>query len=200
MTIQRLLVATLLVSGCAASSDPATASSPVDTTTALLVKNRTRLEVCVQIDPALHVDPETILARLRDDLTAVSASHPDWHPAGLDRATPAFTLGCPEPLVTATLDPKSHDGIRATNEPGPFRVHVHVLGEALATTVLADQPSVKTATEFAHLDDHTIVEVSSLLAIRASALGTTALRDTALPRAIGLRSLAIAPVTPAVDL
>lgn len=196
----KFILAALVVSACA-SDDRPTSPSPVDTTNILLVKNRTRLEVCVQIDPALNADPDALVGKLRTDLTAVSSAHPDWRLSGLDRVETRFTVGCPEPLAHEAIAAKSDGSMRPSAEPSAFRVHVHILGEALAATVLGDQPSARTAAEVAHVDDHTIVEVSTLLAIRASALGTPALRETALPRAVGLRSLATTVTAqPEVDL
>ncbi|MEO8548889.1 MAG: hypothetical protein ABI678_02925 [Kofleriaceae bacterium] len=200
MHTHRYLLAALLLSACTATEDRPTSSSPVDTSNILLVKNRTRLEVCVQIDPALHADPDALVGKLRADLTAVSAAHPDWRLSGLDRVETRYTVGCPEPLASAPIAAKSDGSLRPTPEPSAFRVHVHILGDALAATVLGEQPSARTAAELAHVDDHTIVEVSTLLAIRASALGTTALRESALPRAVGLRALGAVTATAEVDL
>jgi xanthine dehydrogenase molybdopterin-binding subunit B len=197
--IKYILPAALLFSACA-SDDRPTSSSPVDTSNILLVKSRTRLEVCIQIDPALNADADALVGKLRADLGAVSAAHPDWRLSGLDRVETRFTIGCPEPLASTRIAAKSDGSMRPAAEPSAFRVHVHILGDVLAATVLGDQASARTAAEVAHVDDHTIVEVSTLLAIRASALGTTALRETALPRAVGLRALDTVVARPEVDL
>ena len=182
------LVLALLVAGCASEDRPA---SPVDMNDVLLVKSRTRLAVCVEIDPALRAEPRAIAAQVRTELAAVGAMHPDWKLAGLDRAAPEVAIGCPgDRLVDEPVDPKGAPRVRATREPSPFRTHVHVLGDALAAKVLGDQPSARTIAELAPIDDHTVVEVSTLLVIRASALGTAQLREATLPNVIGLRALA----------
>jgi hypothetical protein len=73
--------------------------------------------------------------------------------------------------------------------PSPFRTFVYVLDEAKAQEVLGEEQAIRARAELMEVSDHQMVEVSTALVIRASALGTTALREQWLPMGVGLQPL-----------
>jgi hypothetical protein len=165
-------------------------NSVLDLSSALLVKTRDRLRVCMQVDPAL--DAESLAATLRDDL-AYLRQHPDWAPAGLDHGGVEVAIGCPGTrLVDTAIDGKGAGGALVgpglTTAPSPYRVHLHVLGDARAVGVLGDQPFARAIAELATVDEHRVAEVSTALVVRASSLGSDSFRNLALAQCLGLRT------------
>ena len=165
-------------------------NSVLDLSSALLVKTRDRLSVCMQLDPAL--DAAALVATLRDDLAHLR-QHPDWALSGLDHGGVEVTIGCPGArLVDAPMDGKGAGGALVgpglTTAPSPYRVHLHVLGDARAATVLGDQPFARAIAELATVDEHRVAEVSTALVVRASALGSDSFRNLALAQCLGLRT------------
>jgi hypothetical protein len=158
---------------------------------ALLVAERRALQVCVELDPALEGRGEELLGALKQDLDALAQSHPDWQSAGLGQAPLRVQLGCPSAAIpSGRLEPKGAEaGPGLRSRPSPFRTFVYLLDEAKAQEVLGAQPAVRARAESMQVGEHQMLEVSTALVIRASALGTSALRETWLPAGVGLMPL-----------
>ena len=161
----------------------------LDLDSALLVRSRAQLSVCVQIDPAI-ADP-SIADKLRDDVQALRAMHADWAGAGLDRGAVEVVVGCPGgAIIEGPLDGKGAGGsvlgpgLVAT--PSPFRTHVHVIADTRAQTILGAAPFARAIAELAPVDEHRIAEVSTAIVVPVSALGTDAFRTGALAQSVGL--------------
>jgi hypothetical protein len=158
---------------------------------ALLLAERHNLKVCVEVDPELEGQRAELLKSLKEDLEAVKGSHPDWAISGLDRAPMQVSLGCPvNAMPSGRLAAKGERvGPSADTVPSPFRTHVYLLGDKKAAEVLGEQTAVRARAETLKVSDHELVEVSTALVLRASALGTSAARDEWLPRSVGLRQV-----------
>jgi hypothetical protein len=168
------------------------------TENALLVSDRSALQVCVELDPALENRSEELLGALKADLAALEQGHSDWRKAGLGRAPVSVQLGCPgKAMPSGRLESKGAQvGPGLSLRPSPFRTFVYVLDQAKAQEVLGEEQMIRARAELMEVSDHQMVEVSTALVIRASALGTAALREQWLPMSVGLKPLreAAAPV------
>ena len=188
------LIAILLVGCTVGESGHAHTDSDevLDLTSALLVRSRDSLQLCVQVDPILGAQAASFAARLHDDLVLLRAAHPDWQASGLDRGGIAVTIGCPGgAIVDGAIDAKGvggavlGPGVMAT--PSPFRTHVHVIADEHAPAVLGDEPYVRALAELVTVDEHRVAEVSTALVVPASAIGTDVFRMHALAESIGLQ-------------
>lgn len=161
------------------------------TQNALLVSDRSALQVCVELDPALEGRSEELLGAVRADVAALEQSHSDWRRAGLGREPVRVQRGCPgEAMPSGRLESKGAQvGPGLSLRPSPFRTFVYVLDEARAQEVLGAEPAIRARAELMEVGDHQMVEVSTALVIRASALGTAALREQWLPMGMGLKPL-----------
>jgi hypothetical protein len=164
----------------------------LDLSSALLVRSRDHLQLCLQLDPLLADQAPTLLARLTDDLALLRAAHPDWQASGFDRGGVAVDLGCPgNVLIDAPIDAKGTGGVvlgpglMAT--PSPYRTHIHVIADARAQTVLGEEPYVRALAELVSVDEHRVAEVSTAVVVRASSIGTDAFRMQALAESLGLQ-------------
>lgn len=157
----------------------------------LLVAERPALQVCVEVDPALEGRSEELLSALKGDLAAVEGSHPDWQRARYAQAPVRVQRGCPGgALPSGRLEGRGAMlGSGPSAHPSPFRTFVYVLGDAKADEVLGAQQAVRARAESMQVGEHLVVEVSTALVIRASALGTASFRDAWLPTGLGLRPL-----------
>ncbi len=189
----RSTISTILAIGIAVSctvGDEAEHDDILDLDNALLVSSRDRLEVCLQVQPALAAQAVQLADRLRDDLALLRAHHPDWQIAGVDDFV--VVIGCPASATVAQpIDDKGTAGVVVgpglQAKPSPFRVHVHVISDATATTVLGARSFARAIAELAVVDDHRVAEVSTALIVRVTALGSDGFRDDALAQSIGLR-------------
>jgi hypothetical protein len=161
------------------------------TENALLVSDRDALHVCVELDPALADRSEELLGALKEDLAALEQSHSDWRRAGLGRAPVRVQQGCPgQAMPSGRLESKGTQvGPGLSLRPSPFRTFVYVLDEAKAQEVLGEQRALRARAELMEVSDHQMVEVSTALIVRASALGTAELREQWLPMGVGLKPL-----------
>ncbi|HEY5927299.1 MAG TPA: hypothetical protein VIV11_36680 [Kofleriaceae bacterium] len=188
-----VLVASQL--SCTFSVDGHTHDEPetvLDMSTALLVKSRDRLAVCLQIDPLLAEHTQVVAARLHADLVALADAHPDWQASGLDHGEISVEVGCPGgAIVDGPISAKGAGGVvlgpGLLEEPSPFRTHVHVIADSRATAVLGDEPYARALAELAQVDEHRVAEVSTALVVPASALGSEAFRMQALADSLGLQ-------------
>ena len=158
---------------------------------ALLVSERSALQVCVELAPALESKSEELMAGLKADLASLEQRHPAWTKAGLGRAPVRLQRGCPgNALPSGRLESKGAQvGPGLSHFPSPFRTFIYVLDEAKAQEVLGEQQSLRARAELMQVSDHQMVEVSTALVIRASAIGTDALREEWLPLGTGLPPL-----------
>lgn len=161
------------------------------TDNALLVSERSALQVCVELDPALEAQSQELLAGLKADLASLEQRHPDWKRAGLGRAPVRVQRGCPgAAMPSERLESKGAQvGPGLSHLPSAFRTFIYVLDEAKAQQVLGEQQAVRARAELMQVSDHQMVEVSTALVIRASALGTADLRELWLPMSTGLQPL-----------
>jgi hypothetical protein len=187
------ILAATTVLNCIVGDEAHHDDSDLDLDSALLVASRERLEVCLQIDPDLAASTDQLANQLRTDLRYLATNHPDWRAAGLD-GNFTVDVGCPGgPIGDRLADDKGiggavvGPGLRA--HPTPYRLHVHALGNAAATTVLGDRPFARAIAELASVDDHRLAEVSTAVIARASLLGTEVFRRNALAQSLGLRAL-----------
>lgn len=158
---------------------------------ALLVTDRAALQVCVELDPALEGRSEELVDALRAELAALELSHSDWKKAGLGRAPMRVQRGCPgKAMPSARLESKGAQvGPGLSLRPSPFRTFIYVLDEPRAQQVLGEEQAIRARAELMEVSDHQMVEVSTALVIRASAIGTEALRERWLPMGVGLKPL-----------
>lgn len=168
---------------------------------ALLVEERRGLEVCVELDPALEHRSQELLGTLKESLAALEQSHPDWGKAGLGRMPVRVQLGCPgHGMPSERLESKGAAvGPGLSVHPSPFRTFLYVLDDAKAQEVLGDQQFVRARAELMEVSDHQLVEVSTALVLRASALGTSSLREEWLPASVGLKPLREPATPPLLD-
>jgi len=161
------------------------------TENALLVSERSALQICVELAPALEGRSEELLAGLKADLASLEQRHPDWRKAGLGQAPVRVQLGCPgKAMPSERLESKGAQvGPGLMLKPSPFRTFLYVLDEAKAQEVLGEQQAVRARAELMQVGDHQMVEVSTALVLRASAIGTAALREQWLPMGTGLQPL-----------
>lgn len=162
---------------------------------ALLVNDRQSLAVCVQLDPALEGPRKAeILRTLEKDLVAVRSSHPDWEFARYGQEPVRVQLGCPGAVWPQKLMEKgSVVGPGTTMTPSEFRTFVYVVDDAKASAVLGTEEAAQGIAELMREDEHVLVEVSSALVVRASALGTSSFQQRWLPMGVGLKSLQAIP-------
>lgn len=167
----------------------------------LLVAERRALQVCVELDPSLEARSEELVEALKADLELVEGQHPDWEKAQYARAPVRVQLGCPgAAMPSERLENKgAMAGPGLVSHPSPFRTFVYVLDEPKAQEVLGDEPVVRARAELMREDENTMVEVSTALVIRASALGTDSFRETWLPMGMGLKSLREPLTVPTAD-
>jgi hypothetical protein len=158
---------------------------------ALLVSDRSALQVCVELDPALESRSEELLRAVKAGLAELERSHSDWRKAGLGRAPVRVQQGCPgKAMPSGRLESKGAQvGPGLSLRPSPFRTFIYVLDEAKAQEVLGEQQAIRARAELMEVSDHQLVEVSTALVIRASELGTAELREQWLPMGVGLKPL-----------
>jgi hypothetical protein len=161
------------------------------TQNALLITERSSLQVCVELDPALEDRSEELLGVLKADLAVLEQSHSDWRKAGLGRAPVSVQLGCPgKATPSGRLESKGAQvGPGLSLRPSPFRTFVYVLDETKAQEVLGEEQVIRARAELMEVGGHQMVEVSTALILRASAVGTATLREQWLPMGIGLKPL-----------
>jgi hypothetical protein len=186
---------------CAGEEELQTDESHLTFQGGLLVEERRSLQVCVELDPALEARSEELLAAVKADLEVLESSHPDWEKARYAQAPARVQRGCPGAVMPAGR--MEHKGAMAgpglLSRPSPFRTYVYVLGESKAQEVLGAEPVVRARAELMREDEHTAVEVSTALVIRASTLGTDSFRETWLPTGMGLKPLREPASLPSVD-
>ena len=188
--MSKLAFAAILMLGCTVGEE-AHHDDVLDLNSALLVGARDRLQVCLQLDPALAAQTDQLAAKLRADLLALRAAHPSWRVAGLDRGEPRVVVGCPAGAAIAQqIDEKGIDGAvigpGLRSAPTLSRTHVHVITDEVAARVLGERTFARAIAELAVVDDHRVAEVSTALIVRASAIGSDAFRRDALAQSIGL--------------
>ncbi|WP_375766267.1 hypothetical protein NR798_31815 [Archangium gephyra] len=168
----------------------------------LLVAERGALQVCVEVAPSLEGRSEELLGALKGDLAEVERSHPDWGKARYGQAPASVRLGCPGgALPSGRLEAKgAMVGPGLSTRPSAFRTFVYVLDDAKADEVLGGQQALRARAESLKVGDHLVVEVSTALVVRASALGTGSFRDAWLPTGLGLRPLSATSEPAVVDV
>lgn len=174
-----IILVALVISCIVGEEQPHEEHPVIDLDSALLVRWRDRLEVCVD-----GAGADAAAATLRAELAALRAEHPNWRTAGLDRGEINVVVGCPRgaPMAQGT-DFKGAGGIvkgpGLREAPTPFRLHVHVVAEA-------DTPFARAIAELAVVDEHRVAEVSTALVVHAPALASSDLGPQ-LAGALGLR-------------
>ena len=158
---------------------------------ALLVGERTGLQLCVELAPSLHSRSGELLNALKADVAKLKDSHPLWERAGFGQAPVRVQLGCPGGVMPAgRLQSKGAlVGPGLSERPSPYRTFLYVLDDAKAQEVLGDEPAIRARAELMKVEDHVMAEVSTALVIRASSLGTAAFQETVLPSGMGLPPL-----------
>ncbi|HEY5939124.1 MAG TPA: hypothetical protein VIU61_30945 [Kofleriaceae bacterium] len=188
-----LTLLVLSIAACTVGEEHHHDDSVLDLSSALLVKTRDRLAVCLQLDPLLADQAPALTATLDADLARLGSSHPDWQIAGLDRGVIEVAVGCPGNALATAVDGKGAAGAvlgpGVSAMPSRFRTHVHVITDARADAVLGDQAFGRAIAELAIVDEHRVAEVSTAIVVRASALGTEAFRTHALAQSVGLREV-----------
>lgn len=159
---------------------------------ALLVTDRDRLRLCIELAPAAARTAPQVSDALLQALRRLR-QHPDWERAGLGSETPAPELGCPGArLPAATLKVDQIVGPGRTTVPGPHRTAVFVLDDATARAVLGPRRAAFATFEFMCLpgpNAHQCMEVTRALLARQDFVTTPEFVDTYLTLAIGLRPL-----------
>jgi hypothetical protein len=169
---------------------------------ALMVAERSGLQLCVELDPALRSRSGELLEALKADLAVVKERHPLWEKAGFAQAPVRIQLGCPgAAMPSERLESKGAQvGPGVSASPSPFRTFVYILDEAKAQVVLGEEPAIRARAELMRVEEHALAEVSTALVIRASSLGTSSFQETWLPTGLGVPPLREpAAVGPAID-
>jgi hypothetical protein len=158
---------------------------------ALLVGERTGLQVCVELAPALKERSGELLGALKADLALLRERHPLWEKSGFGQAPVRVQLGCPGAgMPSARLESKGAlVGPGLSERPSPFRTFLYVLDDAGAQEVLGKEQALRARAELLKVEDHVLAEVSTALVIRASDLGTSSFQETWLPTGVGLPPL-----------
>jgi hypothetical protein len=168
---------------------------------ALLVGERTGLQVCVELAPSLKDRSGELLGALKSDLALLRERHPLWEKSGFGQAPVRVQLGCPgAAMPSARLESKGAllgPGLSA--RPSPFRTFLYVLDDAQAQEVLGKEQAIRARAELLKVEDHVLAEVSTALVVRASDLGTPAFQETWLPTGVGLPPLREPAAAPAAD-
>jgi hypothetical protein len=168
---------------------------------ALLVGERTGLQVCVELAPALKERSGELLGALKADLALLRERHPLWEKAGFGQAPVRVQLGCPgAAMPSGRLESKGAlVGPGLSERPSPFRTFLYVLDDARALEVLGKEQPLRARAELMKVEDHVLAEVSTALVIRASDLGTPAFQETWLPTGVGLPPLREPAAVPPAD-
>ncbi|HEX5748224.1 MAG TPA: hypothetical protein VFZ09_18440 [Archangium sp.] len=168
---------------------------------ALLVGERTGLQVCVELAPALKERSGELLGALKSDLALLRERHPLWEKSGFGQAPVRVQLGCPgAAMPSARLESKGALlGPGLSERPSPFRTFVYVLDDARAQEVLGKEQAIRARAELLKVEDHVLAEVSTALVVRASDLGRASFQETWLPTGVGLPPLREPAAAPAAD-
>ncbi|AKJ00388.1 hypothetical protein ATI61_104205 [Archangium gephyra] len=168
---------------------------------ALLVGERTGLQVCVELAPALKERSGELLGALKSDLALLRERHPLWEKSGFGQAPVRVQLGCPgAAMPSARLESKGAlVGPGVSEHPSPFRTFLYVLDDAGAQEVLGKEQALRARAELLKVEDHVLAEVSTALVIRASDLGTPSFQETWLPTGVGLPPLREPAAVPSAD-
>ncbi len=168
---------------------------------ALLVGERTGLQVCVELAPSLKDRSGELLGALKSDLALLRERHPLWEKSGFGQAPVRVQLGCPgAAMPSARLESKEALlGPGLSERPSPFRTFLYVLDDAQAQEVLGKEQAIRARAELLKVEDHVLAEVSTALVIRASDLGTPSFQETWLPTGVGLPPLREPSAAPAAD-
>ncbi len=168
---------------------------------ALLMAERTGLQVCVELDPALKDRSGELLGALKADLAVLKENHPLWERSGFGQAPVRVQLGCPGGAMPAgRLESKGAlVGPGLSERPSPFRTFLYVLDDAKAQEVLGGERAIRARAELLKVEDHVMAEVSTALVVRASDLGTSSFQETWLPAGVGLPPLREPAAVPAAD-
>jgi hypothetical protein len=168
---------------------------------ALLVGERTGLQVCVELAPALKERSGEVLNTLKADLGLLKERHPLWEKSGFGQAPVRVQLGCPgAAMPSARLESKGAlVGPGLSERPSPFRTFLYVLDDAGAQEVLGKEQAIRARAELLKVEDHVMAEVSTALVVRASDLGTSAFQETWLPTGVGLPPLREPAAVPQAD-
>jgi hypothetical protein len=186
---------------CAGMGEVESDQSHLTMENALLVAERTGLQVCVELDPALKDRSGELLGTLKADLAVLKENHPLWERSGFGQAPVRVQLGCPGGVMpSGRLESKGAlVGPGLSERPSPYRTFLYVLDDAKAQAVLGDEPAIRARAELMKVEDHVMAEVSTALVIRASALGTSSFQETLLPTGVGLPPLREPAAVPAAD-
>lgn len=168
---------------------------------ALLVGERTGLQVCVELAPSLKARSGELLGAVKADLGLLKERHPLWEKAGFGQAPVRVQLGCPgAAMPSARIENKGAlVGPGLSERPSPFRTFLYVLDDTRAQEVLGKEQAIRGRAELLKVEDHVMAEVSTALIIRASDLGTSAFQETWLPTGVGLPPLREPAAVPPAD-
>ncbi|HEX6292739.1 MAG TPA: hypothetical protein VFZ66_26380 [Herpetosiphonaceae bacterium] len=165
------------------------AEAAVLTDSPLLVSNRSSLQVCAQVAPALQGKSSTIMNRLNERMETLRATHPKWNEVyGLSVASPRFNSNCTVKIPTTLLDEADPWAVGKgfTNHPSQFRAVVLVLDDKTADVVLGNLNVKHAAYEMMQISEHEAVEVTNALVVRESYLGTQEFVDQYMSVAVSL--------------
>ncbi|OJT21879.1 hypothetical protein BO221_24260 [Archangium sp. Cb G35] len=168
---------------------------------ALLVAERTGLQVCVELAPSLKERSGELLGALKSDLALLRERHPLWEKSGFGQAPVRVQLGCPGAAMPSERMERKGAlvGPGVSERPSPFRTFLYVLDDARAQAVLGKEEPIRARAELMKVEDHVLAEVSTALVIRASDLGTPSFQETWLPTGVGLPPLREPAAAPAAD-
>ncbi|MFE8605554.1 hypothetical protein [Archangium violaceum] len=168
---------------------------------ALLVAERTGLQVCVELAPSLQERSGELLGALESDLALLRERHPLWEKSGFGQAPVRVKLGCPGAAMPSERMERKGAlvGPGVSERPSPFRTFLYVLDDARAQAVLGKEEPIRARAELMKVEDHVLAEVSTALVIRASDLGTPSFQETWLPTGVGLPPLREPAAAPSAD-
>ena len=166
----------------------------------LLVSDRDALHVCVEVGEKYRDDAETMVKLVQEGLSVLQAEHESWKHT-LFGPEPSVVLGCPAGVLPeGELLPKDTVvGAGLTEHPSPYRLQIHVVGDAQAAAVLGERDGDRAIAEMMKIGDHVVAEVSSALVVRASAVEGEELATRWLPIGLGLSPLVELDQMPEVE-
>ncbi|SCG48938.1 hypothetical protein [Micromonospora halophytica] len=161
----------------------------LDTTSGLLVTDRTALRMCVEAGAgAAGADPRAVRADLLAGLDQ-AREDPNWAGAyGKARFTRATALefGCPAPKLPDRFERTTVAGPGVTETPSAYRVWVYVLDDSTADRILGAGRPADVATSELMREANVTWPVSTALLIRRSRLADTTTVAWHLRTALGL--------------
>jgi hypothetical protein len=154
----------------------------------LLLNTRKNLRICAQVEPKLAGHRQEIMARITAGLENVRSNNPYWEKAYGSTAAPSVESACAVSIPASLVDESDINAVGPgiTSNPLPFRTVLVVVSDETASFVLGNRIAALVPYEMMKISDHEIIQVTSALIVRESALADPRVLRQYMPVAIGL--------------